>query len=524
MKKSIQKVNQFTIKNAVLIDGTGSAPREANIFVQDGIITRISQEKISNQSGPGYDAGGLVLAPGFIDSHGHSDISAIAAPEMEGKISQGITLEICGNCGLSTFPVTDKNREHLNEIYKHYNVKIDWTDVEGYAKKINYVTPSINIASLCGHNTLRAAICGYDKKKISPEELKLMKKLLRSSLSGGTIGFSTGLLYVPGIFSDSAEILSLLRELANFAKIYTTHLRNEGDKLEEAVAEAINLTKKSSCKHLHISHLKTAGKSNWKKLDSVFEMIQDNSQFIKITADRYPYVESLTTLSAYLPPFFREMDDIKIETYLADKKNWKIASEILSKLPREFWESMRLVDSSIETYKKHLGEKFSAISKRTKKSLVQICLELLTDAPSAAAACSGMSEENMKRILLHPLISCGSDESSKNRGYDLGRSHPRGFGSFPKFINIVSEKLNLAETVRKITSLPASIFGLKKRGKIKEGFYADLVLFDSAKLKDRANFAKPHLLSEGIEKVWVNGVLSWSDGSHTGQRGGRFIK
>ncbi len=518
--------SEFIIEDANIIDGTGAEAYLADLHVKDGLILRISQGlRSENPRIKIYSASGLILSPGFIDAHGHSDLSIIAAPEAEGKISQGITTEICGNCGLSVFPLTEHNREHIEEIYKNYNIPLDWSDVVGYEKILNSARPAINIASLCGHNTLRASLSGYEKKSISSSELSEMKSLLSRELKNGAIGFSTGLLYVPGRFSEFNELFELLRVLAKFAKVYSTHLRSEGDRFIEALEEAIILAKKAGVPRLEISHLKTAGRLNWHKLDEALQMIEFNSDDnLKISADRYPYIESMTNLSAYLPSPFCEMDDIKISKYLTEANGKKEAIHILSMLDPEFWGTMRLVNTSLENYAKYQGMNFAKIAEKTGSNPAQLCLEILSDAPSAIVAGTGMSEENMRRIISLPFVACGSDESSRNRDYRLGRSHPRGFGSFPRFIRLALTKMPLHKIIKKITSNPAKLFSLKGRGLIKEGYYADMVLFDPEKLEDIANFATPHKLSKGIEKVWVNGALSWDSKDFTLARAGIFLR
>ncbi len=516
---------EFIIQNANLIDGAGNPPRLSCLHVKDGRILRISQEHLA--AGPDVelvDAEGLCLAPGFIDTHGHSDVSILAAPEAEGKISQGVTTEICGNCGLSVFPITDMNREHLEAIYRSYGVKLDWSGVREYAAKVDSARPAINIASLAGHNTLRAAVCGYDQKLIPKESVSRMRFLLDGQLSSGALGFSTGLLYVPGIFSDAEEIAGMLKTNAKFARPHATHLRSEGDGLIESVEEAITLCRRSASPRLHISHLKTAGRRNWGKLDQVVEIIGRQASCMDVSADRYPYTESMTNLSAYLPSLFREMDDVRIAGFLSVEDGWNQGLSVLSELGPEFWTAMRLVATSLPGYACFQGMKFDEISARLGRPSVRICLDLLRDAPSAVAASSGMSDENMRRIISLPFVACGSDESCRNRDYGLGRSHPRGFGSFARFFKIASEKMPVEQVVRKLTSLPAAIFGLRGRGLVKEGYAADLVLFAPEKLKDNASFADPHRISDGVEKVWVSGVLSWDSGEATGDRGGGFLK
>jgi len=273
----------------------------------------------------------------------------------------------------------------------------------------------------------------------------------------------------------------------------------------------------------HISHLKTAGRSNWNKLEQVLNIIEGEKE-LTITADRYPYVESMTNLSVYLPGFIREMEDVQISKLLCNHEFKQKVEETIAVLDDKFWEAMRLINSSILDYSVFCGESFIQIAKKKGCSPQKICIDLLSDAPSALVAMSGMSFENMKKILTLPYVCCGTDESAKNCNYKLGRSHPRGFASFPEFINITSKKIPFEEVIRKITSLPSKIFGLRGRGLIKEGFMADLVLLNPERLKANANFANPHLISEGVEMVCVNGVLSWCEGRHTGKRGGIFIK
>lgn len=440
------------------------------------------------------------------------------------KFLRGLTTEISGNCGLSIFPVTDKNREHLDELYKIYNIKINWRDICEYRKILDKVEPAINIASLVGHNSARAAVCGYQKRKITGSELAEIKNLIYSQLKNGAVGISTGLLYLPGIFSDSIEITEILTITAKFAKVHATHLRNEGDTLIESIFEAISNTKNARAPKLHISHFKTAGQTNWHKLDEALKIISENSnKKLQITADRYPYTESMTNLSAYLPKPFREMDDVTIKKFVTDTNTKNQALQNLQSLSHEFWSAFRLVSSSLEKFSPYLGWKFAKIAESLNIPCAQICLELLSDSPSAIAACSGMSEDNMRRIISLPYVCCGSDESCKNQDYKFGRSHPRGFGSFPRFINVAREKMPLEEIIHKITALPAKIFNIKERGLIKENFYADLVLFDPDKLKDNANFEKPHKICDGIIKVWVNGTLTWDHGQSTGKRAGKFL-
>ncbi len=515
----------FIIRNALVIDGTGRKPSGHDVAVKNGKITAVG-EKLPSTGIRTIDADGLILSPGFIDTHGHSDVSVIAAPESTGKISQGVTTEISGNCGLSVFPVTRHNREHLQELYKNYNVKISWKDADDYSELIDKVQPAINLSSLCGHNTLRAAVMGYGDLKPSLRDLSNMKTLLGISLTNGAVGLSSGFFYIPGKFSEKKEIVLLLEELSRTNKPYTTHLRSEASLLLESIDEALDAVMKSGQKKLHISHLKTAGRDNWHKIDAVFQRIsQAHHNGIHLTADRYPYTESMTQLSSYLPDPYDSMDDVKLHGHLQDPAKFAVFVEALRQLPEERWKTLRLISTTAKFAEKGFGKTFADFAMESGMKPWDICASVLKyDTAGSTAASAGMSEENMRRILEQDYVSCGSDETARPLGYSLGRSHPRGFGSFPRFINILRKNMSLEKVIRKITSLPADIFNLHDRGRIVADHAADLVLFNPDKLEDTANFADPHSLSKGIMKVWVNGVLSYEEGALTGKRCGRYLR
>jgi N-acyl-D-amino-acid deacylase len=517
----------YLIKNAYLIDGSGADGAVSDLFVKNGKIANFGRNLPENEADETINAKGLCLAPGFIDSHGHSDISILAAPEATGKLSQGVTTEITGNCGLSVFPVTDKNREHLNELYRNYNENISWNDISGYAAELEKRSSAINIASLCGHNTLRAAINGYENNKLSPEKLSEMQELLQKELKNGACGFSTGLLYVPGKFANNAEITALLKTLREDSQPYTTHLRSESKELLEAIQKSIDMCQKAKAPKLHISHLKTARQENWHKLDSVLNLIEkNNSDSLQITADRYPYTESMTQLSIILPEPFDEFDSVALEKELVKPDSYEKLIKKLKEFSPERWEKIKLVTCSDETLAPLFGKTISEIAKTTGKTPYAICAEVLKkDSAGALAAFSGgMSSDNMKRILNQPFVCCCTDENARPEDYSIGRSHPRAFGSFARFMNFVKAGNSLEEAVRKMTSLPASIFNLKGRGLLKPGYAADLVLFSPEEIADNADFANPHSLSSGIRKVFVNGILSFEDGALTGKRNGHFLK
>ena len=512
-------MNSGIIRNALVCDGTGSKSRCRDLKFENGIITEIGK----NLSGglPEYPADGLLLTPGFIDIHAHSDLSLIAAPDACGKLSQGVTTEISGNCGLSPFPVlTEEVRDHLNSVYRKYGIPVSWNDFSGYVSAVEQRKPAVNFAAFCGYNTLRANFSGYEDSPLTESRIAEMKILLSAMLEQGAAGLSTGLLYVPGKFAPEREICSVASALKGTGKPISTHLRSEGDFLIESVQEAVRIAAAGD-NRLQISHLKTALPGNWHKIDRLFQMIRTaRKNGCRIHADRYPYVHAQTSLSVILPPPWESMSDAAILNDLRDdlEKQRKLLEKLKKDPPA--WERIILCSTAYPEAADHAGSPYLEICTRLKTSPEELCVKLMAaDAPGTMAAFGGLSEQNMMRILLDRDVCCGSDDTARPADFSLGKSHPRGFGSFPKFFRIVSETLGTEEAVRKMTSLPAEICNLKDRGILKRGCAADLVLLDPAKFRDRADFRSPHTLADGVEMVFVNGTLSFFDGKVVGHAG-----
>lgn len=507
------------IENVLIADGSGTPAQYGAVLVHHGVIADVIYHKERMGASPAAErinGRELMLAPGFIDAHGHSDLSLLAAPEAIGKISQGITTEIAGNCGLSPFPITDNNREHLEKLWQGYGEKLTWHDYRSYRQTLLKRNPAINLYVQCGHNTLRAAVAGYETRQLSSEQLSTMKLMLLEMMQQGAIGFSTGLLYTPGLFSDENELVELLKVTAPFLRVYTTHLRSEGNKLIEAVTESIRLCRNSGQRYLHLSHLKTAGLSNHSKINQLLKLIDDTnlSGCPVITADRYPYIESLTQLSVALPSPFDELDDISLQMLLEDPEKFNEVVSALEQMDEQRLLNIRLVSTNSPQYRKFVGLKIMEISNITIKSGAWIVADILRqDAPGTMAAFSGMNKDNMLRILQQNYVTCGTDESARPKDFSLGVSHPRGFGSIANFIKYLcaEDTCSIEEAIARITSLPARIFNLANRGKIAPDMAADLVLFQPDRLQSNATFSSPHELTSGIDTVWVNGKIRYSN-------------
>ncbi len=509
------------IRNARVYDGLGGEPCLCDVVLEKERIHAVLPAGTA-ETGEITDASGLSLAPGFIDVHAHSDLTLLAAPEAFGKISQGITTEISGNCGQSFFPVTDLNREALRKQAVRYGVELEWQDFASYRKTLEKVRPAVNFSCLSGHSTLRAAVLGYENIPASPEVMETMRKYLADAFRNGCPGISTGLIYVPGKFAAKEELEQLFSVLKEYDALYATHIRSEGDGLTEALEEAVSLAQSGSGR-LQVSHLKTALPRNWHKLPEVFRIIESaRKKGLRVTADRYPYTYSQTSLSVILPEPYDGMTDSVIQDVLSASP--EECARCQAVLEKKDLSHVILSFTSLPEYKSLLGLHTPDAAGKVKMSPAAFLMDVLKrDAARAQGAFGGMSEENMTQILGKPWVCCGTDETARPADESLGRSHPRGFGSMPEFLNRVKEPASLAGAIRKVTSLPAEIFRLKDRGVIAPGMYADLVLFDETELAAVSDFARPHAAAKGIRRVWVNGVCAYEPGGKI-RRNGMFAE
>ena len=328
-------------------DGINEPSRRSVLIENDTVVTVQKDISGSCAADKTFSFKDEIIAPGFIDVHGHSDLSLAANPAGESKRLQGITTEITGNCGLSAFPVTSMNREQLNDLYANYGIDISWNDSNGYRQMLASHQVKLRTFSLCGHNTLRAAVAGYEKKELSGKEVQQMQELLRNELACGSPGLSTGLLYTPGCFAAPEEITALMRILAQYNAVYATHLRSEGDNLLESLTETLECARSAGLKKVEISHFKTAGTGNWHKLDAALELMNDyRNQNIDVRFDRYPYTESQTMLSVILPPPFDTMPDRDITIAMQDEKAVQEAIASLTGRSESDWSRWRLTGTT----------------------------------------------------------------------------------------------------------------------------------------------------------------------------------
>ena len=499
------------VKNVWLAAGDAASLRKVNCLVgKDGMIAALEKDFSACAAEVQLDGRGLILAPGFIDAHGHSDISALAAPECFSKVSQGVTTEICGNCGLSAFPVTTENLSHLQELYGNYGVDIRWRSCREYLDFCRESRCRSSLVPLCGHNTLRAVVRNYGEGRADEAEIKEMCRLLKRELDSGAAGLSFGLLYTPGIFAEPDEIFALMQCVAKSNKVCTAHLRSEGDRLLESASEMNELSLESGLKHFHFSHLKTAGKENFAKLDKLFELFEDaRHKGLKITCDRYPYIESMTQLSVALPGKWKTLDDVALKKLLAfAEEKVQLAADLKNAKDDEYWQRCRIVNCTHPRFISYRGRKICEIPGDPAENAVEM---LAFDPVNCQAAFETMSEENMKKIIAQPFCVAGSDGNALPADGRFGHTHPRAFGAVARFLRLALDMgKSIEESVSKVSGLSADIFGLGDRGRIAPGKRGDLVLFDPDSIDSKADFSLPETPAAGIACVIKNGEIIYN--------------
>jgi N-acyl-D-amino-acid deacylase len=523
--------NSILIRGGLIFDGSGKAPFISDICISGERITSVCPSGESDADTI-IDAEGLAVAPGFIDTHSHSDFTIVADPRAEGKLCQGITTEIEGNCGMSAAPLYHKAFEKREEDLKELGIGKRWNTLKEYFEIVEKQGLGLNLAMLAGHGNIRGAVMGYDDKAPSAEEISQMSGLLRSALEEGAIGLSTGLIYPPGIYSETEELIALATALRDRDLIYTSHMRSEGERLEEAVKEVIRIGTEAGIR-VHISHIKTAGQQNWHKADRVIARLSEAiGSGSRITCDRYPYTASSTDLDSILPSWaFAGGNDEEIRR-LRDKTERDRIAEGMAHYShaKDYWK--KIIVSSVASEKNRWmeGRTVTDISGELGKDELDSVFDILIEERLRVSAIFlSMSEENLRKFLSLPFCMIGTDSSARcfEGPTRLGKPHPRGFGTFPRLLGkyVQAEGLMpLEEAIRRATKLTAETFGLQGRGQIREGMCADVVIFDPGKIHDRATFGEPFQRPEGVHYVLVNGVAAISEGEATGKLPGRVLK
>jgi len=509
-----------------LIDGTGALGRLANVGIRGDRIADVG-DLSAIPAKKTLDAAGRCVTPGFIDVHSHSDAYLLIEPSAPSKIFQGVTTEVVGNCGASAAPLAGEYQ--MPSDWRSQEYPRAWKTVGEYRAVLDAAKPAVNAVLLIGHNTIRAGVMGYEARAARADEIRRMEKLLDQALEEGGAGLSTGLVYQPGMFAESSEVVDLAKVAARRNKIYTSHMRSEGKRLLEAIDETLDVGRRAGIR-VQVSHLKTSGRSNWHLLDGALERIHKaRAEGLEVASDRYPYTASCTDLDVILPDWASGGGREVVMGRLRDPSTRKkIREDILAARAGNYWETVMIGSTWHADNARFQGEKLPDIARVLGVEPVDAALHIMeTDELRATAIFFGMSEENMWRILAEPYVMIGSDGSLRSPEGPLSHDHPhpRAYGSFPRFVraSLDGKTVPLPEAVRKMTSLAAEQFRLKDRGTIAKGMLADVVVFDPAKIAERSTFVKPHQLSEGIDELIVNGVLTIHRGKPTGDRGGRFL-
>lgn len=527
MKKQID----ILIKGGTVYDGSLANPYVKDIAISGDTISATGSFH-RNEADMVIDAAGLAVAPGFIDTHAHSDFTILADPRAEGKVSQGVTTEINGNCGMSAAPLFSKALERRQDDLKELGIPERWHTLDEYYTLIAKRGIALNVATLVGHGNIRGSVIGYDDKAPSAGELSRMSALLKTVIEDGAIGFSTGLIYPPGVYSKTEELIELSKVLKEYGLIYASHMRSEGKMLVESVQEVIRIGREADIK-VHVSHIKTAGERNWHKAEKVIALLEEaRSSGMQLTCDRYPYTASGTDLDSLLPAWTYEGGNEEEMKRLLDPADRKRIRQEIQKQAREkkYWEAVIISSVASEDNSWMEGRTIADISAFLKLDEIDTLFRILLDEKLRVEAIfHSMSEENLIKFLSLPYCMIGSDSSA--RSFDgptrKGKPHPRGFGTFPRFLGRYvrdSGVMGLSEAVYRSTLLPAETFGLKQRGGIKKGMYADIVIFDPKTIIDTATFDNPYQRSLGIEHVLVNGVPVIREGEFAGNFPGRVLR
>ena len=542
------------IKNGTIIDGQGTLAFVGDVLVEDDRIVEVipagelQNFKISEPQNL-IDASGLIVSPGFIDAHTHSDAYLVIEPDAPSKVTQGITTEINGQCGGSVAPRYGEARLS-SDWAAVLGDRLTWRSLAEYREVLAAAKPAVNTVQFIGHNTLRSSVIGYAARAAGDEDLREMSRLLDESLDAGGWGLTTGLIYQPGKYSTPAEVVALAKVAAAKGGYYATHMRSEGDHILEAIDEVIELVKTTGIR-AEISHLKTSGRKNWHKIDAVLDKIEGAmSEGLLLGSDRYPYCAAGTDLDVVLPDWAQEGGaPAELARLQISNLRAQIIEEI-NALDRD-WSTVMIGGTWAEENKRYSGKTVaeilgletlefrpglaSSVSSPLKSSVLSlksspgelITSILLADGCKTGAFFFGMSEENLAKIYSRPWIVPGSDASLRAPWGPLGNDHPhpRAYATMPEFYRRVRALgFSREETVARMTSVIADRFGIRGRGRIEKGAYADLVIWNEAEFKAKATFTDPHQFTGGVKAVMTNGVISYCDGKFTGNRGGRFLE
>ena len=521
------------IKNARIVDGSGAPAFSGDIAIQNGAITEIGT--VSQTAAETIDAGGQVAAPGFIDVHGHSDMFGLLDPERASKLCQGITTEICGQCGLGPAPVPADEA-----LYKQYDgylsslgapvypQSVDFTSFGAYLDIIETMPLGINTAYFIPHGMVRLAVMGLSPEKPTPAALDRMKALVQDGMESGALGLSSGLMYAPGIFSDEEELTALCQVVGQYGGIYSSHLRDQGKGVEGCVVETIRIAKNAGTR-VNIAHNKASGRDNWGKVTATIKLINDAD--IPAAHDVYPYTASSSTLLSTLPPFLQSKAPADIIAYLSDKQNCETLKDAIFNPAPGFesllydcgYEGLMIFQAPVTT--DAIGKSIAQYADEQKLDPFEAYLKILIDNQLSAGYIGfAMSEADVQALMADKLCMFGTDALYVQ---GMPMTHPRAIGTFPRILGRYvrqSGLLSLEEAIRKMTSLPAEFYGLQRKGLLRPGQDADIVIFDPDRITDNADYQNPLQPNEGIYRVIIDGKVAVADDKSLGKQYGKILR
>lgn len=485
----------LVIRNGTVVDGTGRPGFPADVAVAGDRIVEVGP--VQAEGARTIDATGCVVAPGFIDVHTHDDLAVVRDPRVDFKVMQGVTTDVVGNCGVGAAPASDAYRHFYRTAFGGIIGPVegfDWNTTAEYYRRVEAAGPSLNVASFVPHGTLRFLAMGVEPRAPTPSELATMKDLLAEGMAAGALGMSTGLIYAPGMFAATDELIDLCRVVAEHEGMYASHIRNEGDGLLEAVEEAIRIGEESGVR-VQLSHHKAVTRRNWGRVEQSLRLVDEaQARGLDVTVDVYPYTAGSTALAAMMVA--RGEESLEDEIMVA----------------------------SVKYQHEYEGMTIQQIAERMGLPPTEAAARLLREEENAVVVILfAMCEEDVQRVMRHETAMFGSDGLPSVEG----KPHPRLFGTFPRVLGRYVRELgvlSLEEAVRKMTSLPARKHRLTERGEVRPGWFADLVVFDPQTIVDRATYQQPRQYPQGIPYVIVNGRVVVDEGAHTGAPAGRLLR
>ncbi|HWB26741.1 MAG TPA: D-aminoacylase [Chitinophagaceae bacterium] len=526
------------IRNGMVYDGNGGDPYKADIGINADTIAFIgdlSGASATNET----DAKGMAVVPGFINMLSQSDVALLEDGRSQGDIRQGVTLEVMGEGG-SMGPLNPRMKQEMQTYQGDIKFDVAWNTLGEYLNYLEKKGVSCNVASFVGAAQVRDYVIGEDNRAPTPAELDSMKAQVDKAMKEGAMGVSTALIYPPGFFAKTDELVALCKEASKYHGMYISHMRSEGNKLLQAVDELITISKEADIP-AEIFHLKAGGKDNWPKMDSLVKMVEAaQKQGLHITADMYTYLAGATGMTAAFPPTLQDGGFGKLWQRLHDPAIRKQMAKAMNTSSND-WENLYydagspdkvlLLGFKQDSLKRFTGKTLAEVAKIRGTSPEETAMDLIVqDSTRIEVVYFMMNEDNVKKQIALPWVSFGSDEGSysiDDSAFLKSNAHPRAYGNFVRVLGKYSrdEKvLTLQQAIYKLAKLPATNLKLQKRGELKVGNYADVVVFDPATVTDHATYEKPHQYATGVLQVFVNGTQVLKNGEHTGAKPGRFIK